>query len=215
MKPTDVIVVDYGCGNILSVKRGLETVGARVVLTDNPQVIKSAKHIVLPGVGAFAKGMKALNRLNGGDAIKRAAENGANVLGICLGMQMLMDESEEFGKNPGLGLIPGKVVPIPAHKQDGTRHKVPNIGWNELRPTARQNSWKKTILDFVEPNTAVYFVHSFMAMPDDDKHTIADYNYGGHDVVAAIGNGRIYGCQFHPEKSGQTGLRVLERFVAL
>jgi glutamine amidotransferase len=215
MKPTDVIVVDYGCGNILSVKRGLETVGARVVLTDNPQVIKSAKHIVLPGVGAFANGMKALSRLNAGDAINRAAENGANVLGICLGMQMLMDESEEFGKHSGLGLIPGKVVAIPAHKHDGTRHKVPNIGWNELRPTARQNSWKKTILDFVEPNTAVYFVHSFMAVPDDDKHIIADYNYGGHDVVAAIGNERIYGCQFHPEKSGQTGLRVLERFVAL
>ena len=213
MSPRDVAVIDYGMGNLLSVRRGLEHCGATVTVTADHDAILSATYVVLPGVGAFGDGMAELSR-QGLDAVVRAvAVRGTPLLGICLGMQMLLDESEEFGLTPGLSLIPGRVVPVPAVNSDGHPQKIPHIGWNALVLPPERETWVGTLLEDVPPGEAVYFVHSFMAAPHDPHHRIADCLYGGIPVSAAIGANNIFGCQFHPEKSGHVGLSVLRRFL--
>ena len=150
------------------------------------------------------------------DAIVReVVTQGSFLLGICLGMQMLLDESEEFGITEGLGLIPGRVVPIPAINLDGHSQKIPHIGWNSLVLSGGVKSWEGGLLQGVNPGEAVYFVHSFMAVPRNQGHRIADCLYGDIPVTAVIGRDNIYGCQFHPEKSGKVGLKVLQRFLSL
>jgi glutamine amidotransferase len=210
----EVVVIDYGMGNLLSVRRGLEHCGASVTVTADPDVIRSATHVVLPGVGAFANGMTEL-RSKGLDVVVRdVATRGIPLLGICLGMQMLLGESEEFGVTAGLELIPGRVVPVPTTTADGQPQKIPHIGWNALvLPPGRKN-WSGSLLQEVKSGEAAYFVHSFMASPTDPVHRIADCLYGGRKVAAAIGYGNVFGCQFHPEKSGEVGLRVLRQFLS-
>ena len=157
---SEVTVIDYGVGNLLSVSRALEHCGACVTITSDPAVILNSARVVLPGVGAFADGMAAL-QVKGLDAVVRqVAATGTPLLGICLGMQMLMDESEEFGATPGLGLIPGRVVKIPATATTGAQHKIPHIGWSDLVLPAQRDSWQSGLLTDVEPGEAVYFVHS-------------------------------------------------------
>lgn len=213
MGQCDVAIIDYGMGNLLSVRRGLEHCGASVVVTADPDAILSATRVVLPGVGAFADGMAELRR-HGLDAVVReVAGKGIPLLGICLGMQMLLDESEEFGKTTGLGLIPGRVVPVPSVGIDGLRQKIPHIGWNGLVLPKERKDWEGTLLQDVVPGEAAYFVHSFMANPASAEHRVADCLYGGRPVSAAIGQGNVVGCQFHPEKSGVVGLKVLRRFL--
>ena len=215
MGKAEVVVIDFGVGNLLSVRKGLEHCGATVTVTADPDTILRAPRVVLPGVGAFANGMAELRRL-GLDAIARdVAARGTPLLGICLGMQMLLDESEEFGVTAGLGLIPGRVVPVPSTTVDGHRQKIPHIGWNALVFPQGRESWAGTLLQDVEPSEAVYFVHSFMASPSDSGHRIADCLYGGTPVSAAIGRENVCGCQFHPEKSGEVGLKMLRRFLTL
>lgn len=206
-------MIDYGVGNLLSVQRGLEHVGAKVTLTAEPELILAAKRVVLPGVGAFANAMQALDHLGLVDVIREIARRQTPLLGICLGMQLLLDESEEFGITQGLGLIPGRVIPIAAHSVDGQPQKIPHIGWNALQPSSAQASWNGTLFQDVQPGEAAYFVHSFMAVPSDPAHRVAECVYGGHLVSAAIGRDKIVGCQFHPEKSGEVGLKILRRFI--
>jgi imidazole glycerol-phosphate synthase subunit HisH len=214
MSKNEVAVIDYGVGNILSVTRGLEHCGAKVKVTSSPEEILAASRVVLPGVGAFANGMAELRRTGLDDVVREVATKETPLLGICLGMQMLLDESEEFGTNQGLGLIPGKVIAIPSTTIDGHPQKIPHIGWNSLvLPEGRQD-WKDTLLDKVNPGDAVYFVHSFMASPTVPEDRLADCNYGGISISASISRGNIFGCQFHPEKSGMIGLKVLDRFLA-
>ena len=213
MQTPEVAVIDYGVGNLLSVRRGLERCGAKVTLTADPESILAAPRVVLPGVGAFADGMAELRR-QGLDAVTReVAARGTRLLGICLGMQMLLDESEEFGVSSGLGLIPGRVVPIPPTSADNHPHKIPHIGWNALERSEGATSWGGTILENISPGDAVYFVHSFTAKPADEKYRLADCIYNGRRLSAVIRCGVIYGCQFHPEKSGEVGLRVLKSFL--
>lgn len=208
----DVTVIDYGVGNLLSVQRGFEHCGARVTVTSDPQVILGADRLVLPGVGAFRDAMQELD-VRGLPAVIRAyAASGKPLLGICLGMQMLLDESEEFGTTQGLGLIPGRVVPVPAQTTDGDAQKIPHIGWSALYPAS--DSWSGTLLNEIQAGSAVYFVHSFMAQTRDATHRLADCVYGGHRIPAVIGSGNVFGCQFHPEKSGEVGLNVLRTFCA-
>lgn len=215
MSRSDVVVIDYGIGNLLSVRRGLEHCGASVEVSSDPEVINNAARVVLPGVGAFADAMAELQRLQLDEVVRRVARRGTPLLGICLGMQLLLDESAEFGHAKGLGLIPGRVVPIPGMKADGSRLKVPHIGWSELLlPEGRQH-WDGTLLHDVNPSETVYFVHSFMAQPKDSAHRIAECHYGSLPVCAAICSNNIHGCQFHPEKSGVAGLKILDRFMAL
>lgn len=214
MSAPDVAVIDYGMGNLLSVRRGLEHCGATVTVTADPGVILSARRVVLPGVGAFADGMAGLQRDKLDAVVCEVAARGIPLLGICLGMQMLLDESDEFGAHAGLGLIPGKVIPVPSSTIDGQSQKIPHIGWNALVLSIGRENWEGTLLQEVKPGQAVYFVHSFMANPIDPGHRIADCLYGGMPVSAAIGRGNVSGCQFHPEKSGDVGLEVLKRFLA-
>jgi imidazole glycerol-phosphate synthase subunit HisH len=215
MNTPDVAVIDYGVGNLLSVCRGLERCGATVVATPDPSVILSAPRVVLPGVGAFADGMAGLQRHGLDDVVREVAARGTPLLGICLGMQMLLDESEEFGVTAGLGLIPGTVVPVPSATADGQALKIPHIGWNGLRLPDGQRQWGSRLFDDVTPGHEVYFVHSFMARPADPAWQLADCVYGGRRVTAAIARDRVFGCQFHPEKSGAVGLGVLRRFLTL
>jgi imidazole glycerol-phosphate synthase subunit HisH len=147
--------------------------------------------------------------------VRKVAAQGSALLGICLGMQMLLDESEEFGTTEGLGLIPGHVVPIPSTSANGHPQKIPHIGWNNLVLSQGFENWKNSLLQEVQPGEAVYFVHSFMAIPINATHRMADCCYGGIAVPAVIRKNNIYGCQFHPEKSGEVGLKVLRRFLAL
>lgn len=212
MSTPEVTVIDYGVGNLLSVQRGLEHCGARVILTSDPTDLLMAERVVLPGVGAFASAMHALQVRGLDEAIKKLANNGIPLLGICLGMQLLLDESEEFGLTQGLGLIPGRVVPVPAQNDHGEVQKIPHIGWNGLFLGETSSSWDESLLQDIQQGEAAYFVHSFMSLTENPNHRLADCFYGGHRIPAVIIQNSITGCQFHPEKSGDVGLRVLRNF---
>ena len=212
MSAPEITVIDYGVGNLLSVQRGLEHCGARVTVTSDPQAILAATKVVLPGVGAFKNAMETLHRLNLVDAIQLVASRGTPFLGICLGMQLLLDSSEEFGNTPGLGLIEGKVIAIPAMTTTGEAQRIPHIGWNALSLPSGRNDWGDTLLQDNAFGDAAYFVHSYMAMPKAPQHRVADVLYGGHAVSATIARGNVTGCQFHPEKSGEVGLKIMRRF---
>lgn len=214
MKAPEVTVIDYGVGNLLSVQRGLEHCGAKVTLSADPELILSARRVVLPGVGAFGNAMQALDRLNLVEVIRELAHRTTPLLGICLGMQLLLEESEEFGDTGGLGLIPGRVIPVPTQTLSGEPQKIPHIGWSALHPSSTSVTWKGTLLQDTRQGEAVYFVHSFMAVPSDPAHRIAECEYGGHLIPAVIGRDQITGCQFHPEKSGAVGLKILKNFLA-
>ncbi len=206
-----VAVIDYGVGNLLSVQRGLEFCGADVIISNKPDEILTSDHVVLPGVGAFGNAMQALERLDLPSIIDEVVKQGKPFLGICLGMQLLLDKSEEFGIHQGLGLISGKVQAIPTHAVSGEALKIPHIGWNNL-VEANNAIWKNTWLNNNRSGDAMYFVHSFMANPLHQEHRLADCIYGGHRIAAVIKKDNIMGCQFHPEKSGAFGLKILQEF---
>jgi glutamine amidotransferase len=210
-----VTVIDYGVGNLFSVRRAFEHCGAEVVLTDSPDVIAQADRLVLPGVGAFEDGMKGLRSRGLIEPVQSYAKNGRPFLGICLGMQMLLSVSEEFGEHEGLGLIPGRVTRIPDTTADGKPHKIPHIGWNALTHANAGERWDQTILGEIEPGASMYFVHSYGAEPENPGHRLADCLYGDRRVSAVVRSGNLYGCQFHPEKSGPIGLKILHGFLGL
>lgn len=207
-----VTVIDYGMGNLLSVIRALEHVGASAELSSDPQKIESAERLLLPGVGAFGDGMSALCERGLDTAIQVAATAGTPLLGICLGAQMLFDSSEEFGQHQGLGLIPGAVCAIPKHDHQGTPLKVPHMGWADLQP-ANQAHFDVPLLSDTEVGSSVYFVHSYQAQPHDPSHRAAVCDYAGNPLTAMVHRDNIYGCQFHPEKSGPVGLTILHHFM--
>lgn len=214
MSAPEVTVIDYGVGNLLSVQRGLEHCGAKVIITVEPERILAAKRVVLPGVGAFANAMQALARLDLVDLIRELAHRHTPLLGICLGMQLLLEESEEFGITAGLGLIPGRVVSVPAQTLSGDPQKIPHIGWSALHLSSASGGWNGTLLHDNRPGESAYFVHSFMAVPSNPAHRIAESMYGGHLIPAVIRRDEVIGCQFHPEKSGEVGLKILRRFIS-
>ncbi|GFE85593.1 imidazole glycerol phosphate synthase subunit HisH [Steroidobacter agaridevorans] len=207
-----VTVVDYGMGNLYSVQRALESVGAEVTVSGDAAVVAGASRLILPGVGAFADGMAGLRERGLVEPIRRHAQSGRPLMGICLGMQMLAGVSEEFGEHAGLDLIAGRVVAVPAVTTEGSAQKIPNIGWRNLAP-AENADWSRTALATTRAGESVYLVHSFHFVPTDARHVLAHCEYGGHRVTAAVGGGRMIGCQFHPEKSGAVGLQILSRFV--
>lgn len=209
-----VILVDYGVGNLLSVSRALEECGAEVVLTDNPQKIQGADRIVLPGVGAIGDCIAELERRHLVEPLLKFARSERPMLGICVGMQVLLEIGEEFGEHRAFGLIRGRVKAIPNTTSDGRPHKIPHIGWAALNPPDGR-SWDDTILAGIAPGSACYFVHSFTAMPEDSEDLLAVSDYNGRQVTAAVQTGRVFGTQFHPEKSGRTGLNIISNFLAL
>jgi glutamine amidotransferase len=199
MKPL-IAVLDYGIGNLRSAEKALQHVGAEARLTDDPAVADKAAGVVLPGVGAFGRCMDALDRTGLARVARNVAASGKPFLGICIGMQLLYDESEENPGRAGLGILPGAVRRLP----EGVTH--PQMQWNTLnltRPSA--------LFDELPDPAWFYFVHSFA--PDDLSHAIATCDYGG-TVVAAVERGNVWATQFHPEKSGANGMRLLSNFVA-
>lgn len=208
-----VTIVDASGGNLLSVGRAFERCGAKVEFVRDGDSIAKAERLVLPGVGAFRNGMDAL-RSQGLIAPLRdfIAGDGA-VLGICLGLQFLFETSEEFGEQVGLGILPGRVSRIPERDAAGCSLRVPHIGWNTLLSPFGEDAWRSTILEGIATGDAVYFVHSFAAVPSDAQNVLAECEYGGHRIVAAVRRGRLYGVQFHPEKSGETGLAIIDNFL--
>lgn len=210
-----ITVIDYGLSNLLSVRLALAKEGAEVAVTQDPAAVLAASALVLPGVGAFRDGMEGLRRLGLIGPICRRAAAGTPLLGICLGMQMLFDESEEFGLYPGLGLIPGRVVKIPDTDAGGAPQRVPHISWNPLYPAAGRADFAGTALGGVAPGQECYFIHSYEAKPACAADRLADTVYGGRRICAAAMRGSVLGTQFHPEKSGPVGLSILQSYLAL
>ena len=214
--PTDVLLVDYGMANLLNVARALSHCGATVKVTEDPAEVERADRVVVPGVGAFQDSIHEVTTRGFSDAIKRYIDTGRPFLGICVGMQLLFDASEEFGEHAGLGILPGRVRAIPAETVTGEKQRVPHIGWNHLQPAATGRSWDETFLrPFVGGRPAVYFVHSFAPHPDIDSDRLADCVYGGHRICAAVQRGNIMATQFHPERSGEAGLTLLKHFLQI
>ncbi len=211
-----VMIVDYGVGNLLSVGRAFEHCGATVVLAENANAIVDASRVVLPGVGAFGDCVNALRAKGLDQAVLEHVAKGRLLMGICVGMQMLLDVSEEFGQHEGLGIIPGIVEAIPHSDIEGRPLKVPHIGWSPLvQPGGGNMSWERTPLASVGPCNAAYFVHSFQAKPSKREHLLAEAMYGGRRITAAVGRDGVFGTQFHPEKSGAVGLAIVSDFLAL
>lgn len=206
-RPLPLLVVDYGLGNLASLTRALRAVGAAdVAVSSDPSALESAEKAVLPGVGAFGDGMAGLRERGLVEPLRAFAASGRPLLGICLGLQLLFDESEEFGRHQGLGIIPGRCVPFPR----GEGRKVPHVGWTPIAPEA---PWKGTLLDGLGPRPELYFVHSFFVVPADPADTLASADYAGQPFCSVARRGRATGCQFHPEKSSAPGLTILKNFV--
>ena len=205
-----ISIIDYGLGNLYSVKKAFGKFTDNAAITEEPEAIIASDAMVLPGVGSFESGMKGIELRGLGPAIKEFANSGKPVLGICLGAQIMLTRGHEFGIFNGLDLIPGEVVPFPK-LTSGT--KTPHIGWNGIY--SRNNSLDDTILRSVGKNDNVYFVHSFIFEPSNEENILALTKYGDREFCSAIRMGNIYGCQFHPEKSGETGLKIIKDFIDL
>lgn len=206
-----VHIIDYGIGNLLSVARAIEKAGGEARLTRDAGEIAAADRLLLPGVGAFEACMGQLSHYHLVDPVMAFAAGNRPFMGICVGMQMLMDHSLEFGSHQGLGIVPGHVAAIPADSR-----KVPHIGWSALQVPAMRDCWQDTVLADAQPGvSSAYFLHSFACVPVDAADRLADADYDGFAICAAIQRENVIGFQCHPEKSGPTGLRILERFLDL
>jgi glutamine amidotransferase len=212
-----ISIVDYGAGNLLSVARALRFFGCDVTFVQNKKQIAEADKLILPGVGAFGQAMNALNKLGVVDTLKDFAKTGRPMLGVCLGMQLLLSESFEFRKVAGLNIIEGQVVQIPTSSLDGQRLKVPHIGWSSIEKNEgfSTNHWNASPLKNISSVDNFYFVHSYVANPKHKKNVMATCNYGGVKLVAAVALENVFGTQFHPEKSAQAGLGIIESFLTL
>ena len=202
-----IAIIDYGVGNLFSLCSSLNSIGAKAVVTPDPDTIRRADRIILPGVGAFADAAEKLRASGLDQVLLEEAAHGKPVMGICLGMQMLFEESHEYGIHKGLGLIPGRVIPMAGYIP--AELKVPHIGWNPLIIKGD----KHPLLRYVEEGDCVYFVHSYFAT-DCNETVIATAEYG-RELTAAVAHGNIMGCQFHPEKSGKVGLSILKAFCEM
>ncbi len=207
-----IVVVDYGIVNLKNVVRAITFVGGNVISSSDPVKVASAARLVLPGVGAFGSGMVELKASGLDEAVMTAALTGTPLLAICLGMQMLFTTSIEHGYHDGLNLIQGEVVPIPASR-NGYERKVPHIGWNKLVCSPNVSNWEGSYLRDTKEGSYCYFVHSYMAVPNNEDYVVANCNYEGIDIPAVIKKENITGFQCHPERSGSVGLNILKRFV--
>ncbi|MBQ7698806.1 MAG: imidazole glycerol phosphate synthase subunit HisH [Clostridia bacterium] len=201
-----VAIIDYGVGNLFSLLCSFSAIGEKAVATADPEIIKKADRIILPGVGAFSDAARKLRESGTYELIIDEAKNGKPLLGICLGMQLLFEKSYEYGEHQGLGLIKGAVKPISGFIPKG--YKIPHIGWNGL-------IFKKEtpVFKYINNGDHVYFVHSYHACECDDA-TTAVTEYGGY-LTASVQSGNVFGTQFHPEKSGDTGLKILKAFTEI
>lgn len=206
-----IAIIDYGMGNLFSIYHALVAAGGNVVIADNPSTIGQADALILPGVGAFADAMQNLQEKELVESIFAFIDSGKSFLGICLGMQLLFDSSEEFGLTKGLGLISGKVEHL--SKDSALPIRVPHIGWSPLHPRVTHNQWSESLLSGIPEGEPFYFIHSFKCIPTDFSCVLAEAHYENQKIVAGIKHNNIEALQFHPEKSGEFGIHILRNFI--
>lgn len=207
-----IVIVDYGVGNLYSLIRAFRFFNIDPIVSEEPQEVAGADSLVLPGVGAFRAGMQGL-RVRGliETAQKFAIEDKKPILGICLGAQLMLTKGYEFGEFNGLNLIPGKVIRFPELEN---KEKIPQIGWNKVYPL-ENSSWNNSILSGLPSNFDTYFVHSYVLAPEQKEHILGFTKYGGYEFCSVLKKGNIYASQFHPEKSGEVGLKIIKNFIDL
>lgn len=215
-KKKTISIIDYDVGNMKSIISAFKILGNPVKMISSAKDILTAELLVLPGDGAFGFAMADLRKKNMIEPIKKYAKSGKPLLGICLGMQLLMDESQEFGNHQGLGLIPGKVIPLKPKKDIKAKGKnenynVPHMGWNSLKKP-KGATWENTILRDIKNGSEAYFVHSYYVAPENKKHVLATTTYGGQEFCTVLRKDNIIGTQFHPEKSGEIGMSIIKSF---
>ncbi|HKR10061.1 MAG TPA: imidazole glycerol phosphate synthase subunit HisH [Gemmatimonadaceae bacterium] len=208
-----VAIVDLGMGNLHNVRRACAHVGIESALTTQPADILAADAVILPGVGAMPEAMRALESTGLGDAVRRTVADGKPLLGVCLGLQLLMSRGTEFNEHDGLGIFRGSVERFPRKTADGQRLRVPHIGWAPIFPVS-SDGWQGTLLATTPVDSALYFVHSYRVIPEDNGIITAKARYAGIEFVAAVSSENVFACQFHPERSGPIGLRVYQQFAA-
>jgi len=213
-KREKITVIDYGMGNLFNVMRALEALECDVSITNDVKNIVNADKLLLPGVGAFEDGMSDLKTSNLDSAIKEFSLTERPLMGICLGMQLLMSVSEENGRHDGLNLIEGDVLKFKEPNEKSAKYKIPQIGWNKLSET-KLSKWPGSILEGIENNAYMYFLHSYYVNPKDKKVVISETSYGQNTFCSVLQKNQIIGCQFHPERSGEIGLKILKNFLEL
>ena len=207
-----ITIIDYGCGNILNLARALKFLGYETKITHEKEAIVSSSHVILPGVGSFKTAMQQIKKYDLKNTILEYANSKKPLLGICLGMQILLTKGYEFGDHNGLGLIKGEVIKIP-NKKNSTI-KIPHMGWNEIYPE-HNKKWENKILNEKLVGKSFYFVHSYICLTKSPNSTIAVCNYFDITIPAIISHDNIFGCQFHPEKSSENGLKILKNFCEI
>ena len=207
----NIVIVDYKLGNIRSVLSAFEKFGVNAILSNDKNIILNSDGLVLPGVGAFPKAMQNLENYSLKEVIRNYANLNKPLLGICLGMQLLFNQSEEFEITKGLGLIDGEVKKIQI--KNPSLGKLPQVGFNSI--SRHLVDWKGTILDDIKNNSDLYFVHGYAAMPKNEKEILSLTAYAEFNFCSSVKKGNIYGCQFHPEKSSEQGLKVIQNFIKI
>lgn len=210
-----IAIIDLDLGNLHNVARAVRHCGGEAIITDDIDEIEKAEKLILPGVGSFKAGMDALKGKGLVDVIKKLASEDTPLLGICLGMQLLMEHSEEQGSHQGLGLIPGLVKKFQNLEAFDRSTKVPHINWCSIEKNIDNDNWAGSVLSDIRAGADFYFVHSLCVVPENSLHSLSVSKYGGAEFSSAIKKGNITGCQFHPEKSGDVGLQIIDRFVSL
>tara|TARA_B100002019_G_scaffold292823_1_gene317292 strand:- start:1848 stop:2480 length:633 start_codon:yes stop_codon:yes gene_type:complete len=204
----NIVLIDYGVGNIKSITNAFKIYGITPNLTRDKDSIINSDGLILPGVGAFSHGMNNLRKF---ELVSILKELNKPLLGICLGMQLLFDESEEFTQTEGLGLIKGKVIKLPSPKSKNL--KLPNIGWRKILKS--EKNWKGTILENLSEESNMYFVHSYAASPKNNSNILSLTEFGEMKFCSSVKHKNVYGCQFHPEKSANEGLKIVENFIKI
>ena len=209
-----IAIINTGSSNILSLKRAVEGFNSNVTVTEDSKIILSAHKIFFPGVGAFRKVMETIEKRKLIETLDQVKEKKIPLFGICLGLQLFFDESEEFGPSKGLGLISGNVKKLPTNSKE--KPKIPNMGWFKLNLNKQfTNKHFSKFVNSLNEKDLYYFVHSYFVNPSQKENIVATYNFGGYEIPAIVSKDHIIGCQFHPEKSGKKGLELISNFLKL
>lgn len=209
-----IAIIDYEAGNLFSVQHACSFVSLNAEITSDPKKILTADGAILPGVGAFGEAMENLNKLGLVKTIHEYIESGKPFMGVCLGLQLLFSESEEFGLHKGLDLIKGRVVKFPAKNKQGETVKVPQIGWNQIfTPAQSKDTWASSPLKGIAQGEFMYFVHSFYVTPTDPSDILTLTNYDGIEYCSSVQKDNIFATQFHPEKSAQEGIKIYKNWA--